>query len=119
VGSGSERLVSSDVGKRHCDCDNGVLSFRKSEAKQEKLESAVLIVTPEIPAIYRAISTSSMTRVKQNVGFHVLPSSWLSGPLLLLTVPALVRPGHRVQPGLGNRIPAGYTNAICALLRPN
>jgi len=43
VGSGSERLVSSDVGKRHCDCDNGVLSFRKSEAEQEKLESAVHI----------------------------------------------------------------------------
>jgi hypothetical protein len=43
MGSGSERLVSSDVGKRHCDCDNGVLSFRKSEAEQEKLGSAVVI----------------------------------------------------------------------------
>jgi ribosome-binding protein aMBF1 (putative translation factor) len=43
VGSDSERLVSSDVGKRHCDCDSGVLSFRKSEAEQEKLESAALI----------------------------------------------------------------------------
>ena len=43
MGSGSERLVASDVGKRECDCDNGVLSFREPEPEQEKLESAVLI----------------------------------------------------------------------------
>src|SRR5258708_31075416 len=41
MGSSSERLVSSDVGKRHCDSDNGVLSFRKFEVEQEKLEFAV------------------------------------------------------------------------------
>jgi hypothetical protein len=30
------------VGKRHCDCDYGVLSVRESKAEQEKLESTVL-----------------------------------------------------------------------------
>ncbi len=43
MGSSSERLVGSDVGKRRCDCDNSVLSFREPEAEQEKLESAVFI----------------------------------------------------------------------------
>ena len=43
MASGSERLVSSDVGKRCCDCDYSILSFREPEARQEKLESAVLI----------------------------------------------------------------------------
>src|SRR6266581_9225501 len=43
VGSGSERLVSSDVGKRGCSSYCGVPSFRGPEAGEEKLESAVLI----------------------------------------------------------------------------
>lgn len=42
-----------------------------------------------------------------------------SSPLLLLTVATLMRPGHGVQSGLGNRVPAGYANAIRALLHPN
>jgi len=46
-------------------------------------------------------------------------SERLSGPLLVLTVATLVRPGHGVQPSLGNKAPAGYTNAIRALLHPN
>ena len=43
MGSGSERLVGSDVGKRRRDCDSSGLGFRRPEARQEKLESAVLI----------------------------------------------------------------------------
>jgi hypothetical protein len=43
VGSGSERLGGSDVGKRGCSSYRSVLSFRRPEAKQEKLESLVLI----------------------------------------------------------------------------
>jgi hypothetical protein len=46
-------------------------------------------------------------------------SDRLSGPMLLLTVATLVRPGHGVQPSLGNKMPAGYTNAISALLHAN
>ena len=43
MGSGSERLGGSDVGKRGCSSYRSVLSFRGPEAEQEKLESAVLI----------------------------------------------------------------------------
>jgi hypothetical protein len=42
VGSGSERLGGSDVGKRGCSSYRSVLSFRGPEAEQEKLESLVL-----------------------------------------------------------------------------
>ncbi len=43
MGSGSERLVSSDVGKRRRDCDSSMPGFRRPETEQEKLESASLI----------------------------------------------------------------------------
>jgi hypothetical protein len=43
VGSGSERLGGSDVGKRGCSSYRRVLSFRGPEAEQEKLESALLV----------------------------------------------------------------------------
>ena len=43
MGSGSEPLGGSDVGKRGCSSYRSVLSFRGPEAEQEKLESAVLI----------------------------------------------------------------------------
>lgn len=43
MGSGSERLGGSDVGKPGCSSYRSVLSFRGTEAEQEKLESAVLI----------------------------------------------------------------------------
>ena len=43
MGSGSERLGGSDVGKRGCSSYRSVLSFRGPEAEQEKLESLVLI----------------------------------------------------------------------------
>ena len=43
MGSGSERLVSSDLVERRRDCDSSILGFREPEAEQEKLESAVLI----------------------------------------------------------------------------
>ena len=50
MGSGSERLGGSDVGKRGCSSYRSVLSFRGPEAEQEKLESLVLI-GDRIPAI--------------------------------------------------------------------
>jgi ribosome-binding protein aMBF1 (putative translation factor) len=43
VGSGSERLGGSDVGKRPCSSYRSVLSFRGPEVEQEKLEFVVLI----------------------------------------------------------------------------
>jgi hypothetical protein len=43
VGSGSERLGGSDVGKCCSSSYRSVLSFRGPEAEQEKLESLVLI----------------------------------------------------------------------------
>ena len=43
MGSGSERLVSSDVGERRRDCDSSILGFGGSETEHEKLASAMLI----------------------------------------------------------------------------
>ena len=43
MGSGSERLGGSDVGKRGCSSYRSVFSFRGPEAEQEKLEFAVLV----------------------------------------------------------------------------
>jgi len=65
VGSRSERLVSSDVGKRRCFSYCSILSFRGPEAEQEKLESAMLIGT-YIRAIREAKKLSSFRLGKEN-----------------------------------------------------
>lgn len=89
MGSGSERLGGSDVGKRGCSSYRSVLSFRGPEAEQEKLESLVLI-GDRIRAI-REVKKLAHNRVRHRERSACRTGAPEYGAAVTIYVPGVVR----------------------------
>ena len=91
MGSGSERLGGSDVGKRGCSSYRSVLSFRRPEAEQEKLESLVLI-GDRIRAIREVKKLAhNRDRHRERVPTVPVPPAPEYGAAVTIYVPGVVR----------------------------